>query len=92
MKNSKKRVQIRQVLDELKKEPATSMMLSVQTGILRANLTRYLAKLERQHKIVVTTEKPCKITGHKAKYYSAKPAHLPKEITGDFFPVKAWGV
>lgn len=92
MTQSKKKNQIILTIEELKKAPATSMMLSVKTGIIRANLTRYLAKLEEQNKVIVVYEKPCKITGHKAKYYSAKPEDLPKVSTPDLFPTKAWGV
>lgn len=92
MNKEKKKAQIRRTIEALREAPATSMMLSVKTGILRANLTRYLAKLEDQGMIVMTFEKPCKVTGYKAKYYSANPDHLPKESTPDLFPVNSWGV
>ena len=81
----KKRNQIQITLDALKESSATSMMLAKRTGILRSNLTRYLKKLEDQGKIIVVKEAPCKITGHKAKYYSAKPRDLPKEKQAGLF-------
>jgi len=76
MTPEKKKGQIRQTIEALKEQPMTSMMLSVKTGILRANLTRYLAKLERQGRVTVVYEKKCRITGHAAKYYSSNPAHF----------------
>lgn len=88
----KKKAQIRRTLDALKEAPATSLMLAKRTGILRSNLTRYLKKLEDQNKIVAIKEAPCELSGCKAKYYSAKPEHLPKECTPDLFPTKPWGV
>lgn len=92
MNKEKKKAQIRRTIEALREAPATSMMLSVKTGILRANLTRYLAKLVEQGRIVMICEKPCKVTGYKAKYYSANPDHFPKEKTPDLFPVNNWGV
>lgn len=79
-------------LEALKEAPATSMMLAKRTGILRANLTRYLAKLEEEGKIAVVKEAPCSVTGHFAKYYSAKPEHLPKKQQVGLFPPQNWGV
>lgn len=75
----KKKAQIQLTIDALKEAPATSMMLHKRTGILRANLTRYLKKLEEEGCVVVVKESPCKITGYRAKYYSSKESDLPKE-------------
>ncbi|MBD3616661.1 MAG: hypothetical protein HUJ22_08810 [Gracilimonas sp.] len=86
MKNSKKRIQIQKVLDELKQEPATSMMLSVRTGVLRCNCTRYLSKLEDQGKVTVVKEDNCSVTGHKAKYYSAREEDFPPQTQSSLFP------
>lgn len=88
----KRKVQTKRTLEALKKEPATSMMLSVKLNILRANLTRYLAKFERQKKIVVFKEEPCEITGHKAKYYSANPAHFKPEIQSELFEAEGFQI
>lgn len=88
MNKEKKKAQIRRTIEALKEAPATSMMLAVSTGILRANLTRYLAKLEEQGRVIMIYEKPCKVTGYKAKYYSANPDHFSKEITPDLFPIE----
>ncbi|HBQ61279.1 MAG TPA: hypothetical protein DD671_17100 [Balneolaceae bacterium] len=85
MNSSKKKIQIKQVLDELKQEPATSMMLSIRTGILRCNCTRYLNKLEGQGRVTVTKEDKCAVTGYTAKYYSAKPEHFPPETQSNLF-------
>lgn len=85
MTQEKKKGQIRRTLDELKRDPATSMMLLVKTGILRANLCRYLAGLEKQGRITVVKEETCWITGHKAKYYSADPELIPKAGQAELF-------
>lgn len=77
---------MRQVLEELKKEPATSMMLSLRTGILRCNLTRYLAKLEQQGRVTVVKEDNCSVTGHKAKYYSSREEDFPPQTQSTLFP------
>jgi len=81
----KRKAQTKRTLEALKKEPATSMMLSVKLKIIRANLTRYLAKFEKQGKVTVLKEAPCRITGHKAKYYSANPAHFKPEPQSELF-------
>jgi len=83
----KRITQEKETLEALKKEPATSMMLAVKTGILRCNLTRYLRKFEKQKKITVLKEAACKITGHRAKYYSANPDHFPTEPQKEMFNI-----
>jgi hypothetical protein len=81
----KRKAQTKRTLEALKEEPATSMMLSVKLNIIRANLTRYLAKFERHGKVTVLKEAPCKITGHKAKWYSANPVHFKPNLQTQLF-------
>lgn len=81
----KREAQTKRTLEHLKRHPATSAMLSARLGIMRCNLTRYLRKFEKQGKVTVLKEDACKITGHKAKYYSANPAHFKPEPQGSLF-------
>ena len=85
MTPNKKKNQIRRTIEALEVQPMTSMMLSARTGILRANLTRYIAYLEKRNKVVTVEEKPCKITGHKAKYYSSDPKYFHPEVQSELF-------
>jgi Mn-dependent DtxR family transcriptional regulator len=83
-KEKKKAQQIR-TIEALKIEPATSMMISKRLNIQRSNVTRHLYYLEKQGKVVVVKEEPCRITGYKAKYYSTNPIHFPKEKQSELF-------
>jgi hypothetical protein len=81
----KRKAQTKRTLEALKEEPATSMMLSVKLNIIRANLTRYLAKFESQGKVTVFKEDACEITDHRAKYYSANPIHFKPQVQSELF-------
>lgn len=85
MTPQKKKAQIQQTFDVLKKQPMTTKMIQVVTGIPRENLTRYIAYLERRNKVVTVEEKPCEITGHRAKYYSTEQAYFPSETQSELF-------
>jgi hypothetical protein len=66
--------------------PKTTKMVSVETGIPRENLTRYVAELERQKRITTVKKAPCKITKREAKYYSTDKKLFPPETQPDLFP------
>ena len=51
--------------------PMTSLMIANYTGILRANITRYIAELTEEDKIMVVDKKLCPITKHRASFYAA---------------------
>ena len=42
------RAQMKKVFEAFKRQPATMLMVSVETGILRANICRYVAKWKRE--------------------------------------------
>lgn len=88
----KRKAQTKRTLEALKEEPATSMMLSVKLNIIRANLTRYLRKFEKQGKVTVFKEDAYEITGHRAKYYSANPAHFEPETQSSLFETEGWQI
>lgn len=50
------------------KEPSTMLMVSIETGILRANICRYVAELKKQGKIRLIRKDLCKISNRKAGY------------------------
>ena len=47
---------------------ATATMITEATGIVQKNVTRHKRELEKVNKLWQTTEKLCKVTGHKAWY------------------------
>jgi hypothetical protein len=52
------------------KMPATMLMVAHQTSIERANICRYVAELEKSKSIAVIKKGFCKISKHRAGYYS----------------------
>jgi hypothetical protein len=54
--------------------PKTMLQASFETGILRANICRYIAKLRRENKIHLVKVGLCPITKCRAGYYQMKGA------------------
>lgn len=52
------------------KTPKTMLQVSIQTGILRANVCRYVATLQKQGKIQLLYKSICLISKHRAGYYT----------------------
>nr|WP_320117582.1 hypothetical protein [uncultured Marinifilum sp.] len=50
--------------------PSTMLQVSVYTGILRANVCRYVAELEKQNKIQKIRSSFCPISKHRAGVYT----------------------
>lgn len=86
MKNSTKKVQTEKTFTAFHGKPKTMMAVSVETGILRPNICRYISKFERHGKIVKVKEGTCPITKHKAGFYSTHPDYLPDEREPELFP------
>jgi hypothetical protein len=70
--SQKSPTQWQRALAEWKKAPATMKMVSVATGIDRANLCRLVAVLERAGVLCLRHKSLCSITKHRAGYYLAK--------------------
>ena len=70
--------QMEKVFKAFKKEPQTMLMVSVQTGILRANICRYVSTWEKQGRIAEVKNDPCKISKFPAGYYTTDPALFPE--------------
>lgn len=92
MTKEKKMNQIRRTFEVLKERPMTTKMIQVKTGIPRENLTRYISYLEKRNKVVTVKEKPCEITGHKAKHYSTDPMYFHRETQPDMFPAEGFQI
>lgn len=65
--------QMKRVYLALFKEPKTMLMVSIETGILRANICRYVAEWRKRRRIGVARVDRCKITRFEANYYTTNP-------------------
>ena len=63
-------VQMKRVFAALKRKPSTMLMVSIETGILRANICRYVAKWQKQGSIHLLKQGLCKVSKHRAGYYT----------------------
>lgn len=86
MNPNRKKNQIRRTYESLKEQPKTTKMIQVDTGIPRENITRYIAYLEDHNLVATLYKKPCKITGHAAKYYSTEKKYLSPKTQSELFP------
>ena len=75
-KDTNFRVQTRRAYKAFYSKPKTMLMVSIETGILRANLCRYVAEWQKQNRIKKVTTRKCKISKHRAGYYSTNPIFM----------------
>lgn len=71
--------QLKKVFKELKKEPKTMLEVSVRTGVLRANICRYIRTLKKRKQVAVTKVDKCRISKHKAQYFTTDKDLFPVE-------------
>ncbi len=69
-KDSRFNAQMKIVNESFSRKAQTMLMVSIETGILRANICRYVAKWKRENKIHVVRIGFCEISKHLAGYYS----------------------
>ena len=62
--------QKRKVLKAFSEYPKTMLMVSIETNVLRANICRFIAQWEKTNLIQLIEKKDCKISKHKAGYYT----------------------
>lgn len=62
--------QKKRVFAAFNRKPATMLMVSIETGILRANICRYVAEWQKNNSIHLLQEGLCKVSKHRAGYYS----------------------
>lgn len=63
-------VQMKRVFAAFKRKPSTMLMVSIETGILRANICRYVAEWQKQGSIHLLKQGLCKVSKHRAGYYT----------------------
>jgi len=62
------------------KQPKTMLMVSIETGILRANICRYVAEWEKRDRIRIVRKGICPISKHHAGYYTTNPKLFPEIV------------
>ncbi len=71
------RGQMQRVFAALYRQPKTMLMVSIETGILRANICRYVAKLRKQNSIRIVQKSICPISKRRAGYYTTNTELFP---------------
>lgn len=69
--------QMKRVFAAFKRRPSTMLMVSIETGILRANICRYVAEWQKQGRIHLLKQGLCKVSKHRAGYYTTDPELFP---------------
>jgi len=70
--------QMQMTVEGLKNQPLTMLMLSSKTGIERANLCRYISRLQRSKNVALFKKGHCQITRRLAGYYTSDPVLFPQ--------------
>lgn len=78
MNNSTRRNQVKKVFEAFREEPKTMKMVSVETGIQRANICWYIRDFREQNKIALVKEDRCPITKHPAQFLTTDPEEVEK--------------
>ena len=63
-------VQMKRVFAAFKRKPSTMLMVSIETGILRANICRYVAKWQKNNSIHLLKQGLCEVSKHRSGYYT----------------------
>ena len=58
------------VFEAFKRQPSTMLMVSIETGILRANICRYVSEWKKSKRIVRLSDGLCIISKHRSGYYT----------------------
>jgi hypothetical protein len=69
------------VYQSLKECPKTMLQVSIETGILRANICRYIAEMEDKGQIQVIRKGYCPYTHFRAGFYSTDDVLFTKSDT-----------
>jgi hypothetical protein len=69
--------QMQKVFASFYRQPKTMLMVAVETGILRANICRYVAELEKQNRIRMVQKGICPVTKRRAGFYTTNPELFP---------------
>ena len=69
--------QMKQVFVTFYRQPKTMLMVSIETGILRANICRYVAEWGKENRICIVRKGICPISKHRAGFYTTNPDLFP---------------
>ena len=69
-KNRHFKAQMKRVFASFQRNPSTMLMVSVETGILRANICRYVSMWEKRGAIHLHNTGICSISKHQAGFYT----------------------
>ena len=69
-KDTKFATQFNTVFHSFSLQPKTMLQVAIETGILRANICRYVAKMENTGKLYIQRKGLCPISKHRAGYYT----------------------
>lgn len=69
--------QMKRVFAALYRQPKTMLMVSIETGTLRANICRYVAEWEKENRICIVRKGICPISKHRAGFYTTNPELFP---------------
>jgi hypothetical protein len=70
--------QMKRVFAALYRQPKTMLMVSVETGILRANICRYVAKWRKQNSIKIVRKGICPISkSNSVQFLTTNPEFFP---------------
>jgi hypothetical protein len=72
--------QMRRVFAALYRQPKTMLMVSIETGILRANICRYVAEWEKENRICIVRKGICPISKYRAGFYTTNPELFPFNV------------
>jgi len=62
--------QMQTVFNAFQQRPATMLMISKETGVLRANICRYVSKFRKRDKIKLMYKTICPISKYRAGFYT----------------------
>lgn len=68
------------VFTALFSQPKTMLMVSIETGIFRANICRYITELEKENRVCIVQKGICSISKHRAGFYSTNPNLFPTVV------------
>ena len=72
--------QYQTVYQLFQQQPQTMLQVSIKSGILRANICRYIADMEQKGIIQIIKTGRCPLTKHSAGFYSTDKALFNKKI------------
>ena len=75
-KDTKFQAQYKKTFRAFFERPKTMLMVSVETGILRANICRYVAEMERRTRVEKVETGICPVSKHKAGFYTTNPDYF----------------